>query len=432
MNESKDQWSSHFLFVIWEGGGTIPPELALAKRLVDRGHTVTVLGEPPAQAEVEAVGARFTQYKRAPYRITREDHLHDWDAPNQLVVAKNLIDNVMCGPAHEYAGDVLDAIERFQPDAIVVDGFLFGALIGSEKSALPTAVVSPDIGFRPIIGRSPFGLGLPLARGPLGRMRDRIMSALMTRASYFYGVAPINAVRRELGLPEVSSPFELYERANRHLLLTSRHFDFPTQPPENLRYVGPQILDPVWIGSWSPPWPNSNRPAVLVSLGSTFQDQAKIYHRIIAALSQLNLDAIVTLGDVAELPSFSNTNGNTNANVHVVASAPHGAVLEHVDLVISHCGHGTVMKSLSAGIPLICIPLGRDQKDNARRIEAIGAGLMLSKSSSSEKISAAVSRVFADDTFRSNARRLSIQIADELKGDPAITELEQLVDSVKH
>jgi len=30
--------------------------------------------------------------------------------------------------------------------------------------------------------------------------------------------------------------------------------------------------------------------------------------------------------------------------------------------VITHAGHGSVLKALAAGVPLVCMPLGRDQK----------------------------------------------------------------------
>ena len=34
-----------YLFALVDGGGTVPPELGVAQRLVDRGHDVTVLAE---------------------------------------------------------------------------------------------------------------------------------------------------------------------------------------------------------------------------------------------------------------------------------------------------------------------------------------------------------------------------------------------------
>jgi hypothetical protein len=51
---------SRFLFVMWEGGGTVPPELAIARRLIARGHAVYVLGDPTIEAGAKAIGASYS------------------------------------------------------------------------------------------------------------------------------------------------------------------------------------------------------------------------------------------------------------------------------------------------------------------------------------------------------------------------------------
>ena len=51
---------SSFLFTVWAGGGNVPPQLALARRLTARGDTVRMLAhaireEHPEQAGPEAL-----------------------------------------------------------------------------------------------------------------------------------------------------------------------------------------------------------------------------------------------------------------------------------------------------------------------------------------------------------------------------------------
>ena len=75
--------------------------------------------------------------------------------------------------------------------------------------------------------------------------------------------------------------------------------------------------------------------------------------------------------------------------VTVVRSAPHREVLAHTDVLLTHGGHGTVMKGLVAGVPIVCMPTGRDQPDNAARLVHRGAGLKISKNASPAKIAAA-------------------------------------------
>jgi hypothetical protein len=41
--------------------------------------------------------------------------------------------------------------------------------------------------------------------------------------------------------------------------------------------------------------------------------------------------------------------------------------LAEASAVLTHAGHGSVLKSLAAGVPLVCAPMGRDQRDNTVR-----------------------------------------------------------------
>ena len=43
-----------YLFAVWDGGGSAPPELAVAQQLVERGHDVVVLADPVLEDDVLA------------------------------------------------------------------------------------------------------------------------------------------------------------------------------------------------------------------------------------------------------------------------------------------------------------------------------------------------------------------------------------------
>jgi ribonuclease BN (tRNA processing enzyme) len=47
-----------YLLVTWDGGGVLPPELGVARRLIARGHSVRMLADPTAAAEARAVRRR--------------------------------------------------------------------------------------------------------------------------------------------------------------------------------------------------------------------------------------------------------------------------------------------------------------------------------------------------------------------------------------
>jgi MGT family glycosyltransferase len=186
-----------------------------------------------------------------------------------------------------------------------------------------------------------------------------------------------------------------------------------------VRFCGPRLDDPAWAGDWTPP--PGDAPLVLVGLSSTFMDHADHLRRIAAALGDLPVRGLVTTG-----PAVDPREIEAPANVQVVRSAPHSQVLDHAAAVVTHAGHGTVIKALAAGVPLVCLPLGRDQLDNAARVAAHGAGLRLRPKAKPQAIAKAVRRVIDDPSFADGARRIGAAIADDLREDRAVAELEEL------
>lgn len=91
-----------FLFATWQGGGNLPPVLTVAARLLARGHRVRVVSDACDRADVEASGAGFVPWRRAPSRSDRSaasDLMRDWEAGSPEEVIARLRDRIMCGPA---------------------------------------------------------------------------------------------------------------------------------------------------------------------------------------------------------------------------------------------------------------------------------------------------------------------------------------------
>jgi MGT family glycosyltransferase len=415
-----------FLFTMWEGGGTLPPELGLARRLTERGHQVHVLGDPTIAERARAAGCGFSPWRRAPHRTSMDpsdDLFKDWELNNPLQAVRSMIDTFMAGPAAAFASETVDTIGEVEPDIVVADSMMLGTMVGAEATKVPFAVLVPNIWMLPTAGVPPVGPGLAPARSSLGRARDAALRAAANRI-FRRGLLPLNAARAEHGLAPLSSVFEQILGADRVLVLTSAAFDFAaTKVPANVRYVGPVLDDPDWAEPWSPPWPEGHDdPLVLVAFSSTFQDQGAQLQRIIDALSGLEVRAVVTLGqaiDTAEVTSAP--------NVAVVPSAPHAPILREASLVVTHCGHGTTLKALAAGIPLVCMPMGRDQNDTAARVVHHGAGRRLSPKASAAKIAAAVEDALRDDRYRRAASRLAAAITEEHQRTDPASELEALV-----
>jgi MGT family glycosyltransferase len=417
-----------FLFTHWEGGGNTPPVFALVRRLVGRGHRVHVLSDSCHRGEVEALGASFAAWTGVPPRpdkSARYDPLRDYEAKSPVDLLGRLRDKMFVGPAGAYARDVLDALQHIDADAIVASEMQLGAMAAAESAHLPCAVLSPNIYLLPRRGVPPFGPGFQPLAGPVGAVRDWIVRTMMLR-TFGKGTATYNAFRRELGLPPLSHPLQQLGRVTRHLVMTSPAFDFAADAvPPHVVYTGPILDDPDWTEPWRAPWAAADtRPLVLVGFSTTFQNQVDALRRVMAALGALPVRAVVTTGPGLEAESFP-----AASNVHVCASAPHSEILREAAVTITHAGHGTVMRALAAGVPLVCMPMGRDQNDNAARVVARGVGVRLKPSASVAGIQEAVRTLLESPTYRANAQALGRQILEDARRSPAIAILEEVAAS---
>lgn len=421
-----------YLFVTWDGGGNVPPVLGVARRLAERGHLVHVLTEPLLEEAVREVGATFIPFARHFARTSNaEDLIGDWQANSPLAALKRQFDNVLFGPAGIVADETRRAIETTGAEVVVADLLMPGALVAAEAAGLPRAVLFHMPEYLPGPGRPAAGPGFLPRTDLLGRARDGLLTAVFLRLLASY-LPAFNAVRQAHGLaPHASAQALLgeYHRADLRLIQTSEAFDFPIRPrPPNVRYVGPVLDDPGWAEPWSNPWPEDDaRPLVVASLSTTFQNQRPTLEAIIRALGTLEVRALVTLG-----PAMREVSLELPPNVVAVMSASHAEVFPHASLVITHAGHGTVMRSLANGVPLLCLPMGRDQDDNAARVTAAGAGLRLKRTASPQRIRRAVEHVLGDPRYKKSAARLQGAILADVAAQRDIGALEALTSLGEH
>lgn len=106
--------------------------------------------------------------------------------------------------------------------------------------------------------------------------------------------------------------------------------------------------------------------------------------RAVTAMGMLPVRAIVTTGRGID-PALI----DAPPNVEVRELASHRKILEDAAAVVTHCGHGTTIKALAAGVPVVGLPMGRDQFDIAARLAHRGAGFRVHASAPLDAIAAA-------------------------------------------
>ena len=415
--------SQEFLFVLWAGGGNVPPQLTIARRLVARGHGVRMLAPAVLRESIEAAGIAFEPYHAIPEHdesVPERSLVRDFEARSKAGAIAASRDNLVAAMARPVAADVIATLERRPADVVAFDFLLSGAAFAAETAGLPAAMLIHTVYPFPAPGLPPFGMGWTPMGGPLGRVREQV-GRLIFRQVYERPLLPrFNEVRVALGLQPMREFREYVQRVDRALVLTSPAFDFPARLPVNVEYVGPQLDPPAPTPAWESPWsPEDDRPLVVVGLSTTHQAHDPLLERIVAALATLPVRALVTTGG-ATLRS------TPPDNVHVARFVPHAQVLPEAAAVVTHAGLGTVHAALAHGLPLVCLPIGRDQPDNAARVESHGAGLRLSATSSPAVIRAAIKSVLGDPAFAASARRLAAAFDEERPAERAMRALEGL------
>jgi UDP:flavonoid glycosyltransferase YjiC (YdhE family) len=365
---------ARFLIATWDGGGNTIPEFNLGSRLARRGHRVRMLGWSSMAGHAAAAGLEFTAYRSVPpwpAGLTQDD---GWARMETLLHGAATRD------------DMLAEAAAFAPDALIIDCMLGAGFDAARQLGLPTAVLVHV-------------LYMPFVRA----WGDQVMG---------------------------TSVAGLLAAADRVLAIVPPGFDEPGQLPANTRYTGPVSRprpqrspvrsgapDPGLLASPGDPW-------VLLSLSTTLQGQAQALPRMLAAAASLPVRVLLTLGGAVPAAAV-----DAPPNVTVCDFVPHELVLPHMAAVISHGGLSTIMASLTAGIPMLCIPQGREQPINAARVAACGVGRVVPPASTAAEIAAAIDGLLRDEPAQAAARRFAATIAALGAGERAADEVERLAGS---
>jgi UDP:flavonoid glycosyltransferase YjiC (YdhE family) len=355
------------LIVTWAGGGNVPPAVVLATKLASRGHDVRAIGTDSLQPRFEREGLAFTA----------REPLHEWD-PRTL------------------ASDVLGAARTV--DLVVADYMLPSALSAAEAAGVPVVAL-----VHTLYGANLDGAGGLLPMAMAGSLETQV------------------AVRAELGVAPVATFGELLARCAAVMVTCPESLDDVTPGrPDHVRYVGP-LLEPAGDDEgWRPPGVDDGRPLVVAGLGTTPMDELPVLQRVVEALGRAPVRGLVTLGDHLDAGDVDAPDGVT-----VSGYVRHAAVLPWASAVVTHAGLGTILAGLAHGLPLVCLPLGREQPANARAVARAGAGLVIDAGAPPADIATAIRRAVDDLELRAGAARLALEIDQLVQADAAVHEIER-------
>jgi UDP:flavonoid glycosyltransferase YjiC (YdhE family) len=149
------------------------------------------------------------------------------------------------------------------------------------------------------------------------------------------------------------------------------------------------------------------RPLVYATLGTSFNDLAS-FRLLLDAFDGVDCDVVMTIGrnlspdDLDPVPR----------NVTVARYIPQAEILIDCAAAVAHAGSGSVLAALAHGRPLVLLPRGADQFENAAVCSDLGvAETILPAELASARVRDALERVLTDAAYTDAARSVAAEIA---------------------
>lgn len=374
---------ARFLWLNWSGGGNLPPSLGIARALTERGHQVTFAGRPEMVPRVEAAGFPAIEFKQAYAQADRY--------PQGSPLTKAAC--YLTSPAVEAEARALVSGEA--PDLVIIDAMFPAALVGAQSFGVPTAVACHTFVFR-----------------QLDRWRQMI--------------ARLDGMRQQAGFGSLPPLDALWQSADRIIVTAAAAFDAAPEPGwANVCHVGPVLEDEKVAVRTPLPWAADDpTPLVLVSFSTGFEQRAPDkFQRCLDALTDLGVHVVVTTGGIVEPQELI-----APANACVLSYAAHDPILQRAALTVTHGGHGTAMRSLRHGVPMIVMPgLAHDQSCIAAAVQEWGVGRALPGDAAVEAIRSAAREILAKPSYRKRAQARATALRGVDGASTAAEEIEGLI-----
>ena len=298
-----------------------------------------------------------------------------------------VVGRIFAGLAAERAAqDMLGVLSDFRPDLVVRECTEFGGYLVADKLGVPCVTldsaplaVTRDPGMLPWLNESRAAVGLPPVDDTSSLTRDLWVS----------------------WLPDVWYPTGKQSTAH-------RHYQRSQEPSQQLDPAIARLPD--------------DRPFVLATLG-TFSNQmlspaTSPLRRIIEALGSLPCTAVVALGRDTDPATWA---GPRPRNVHLASFVQQPLLLQACDLFVTHAGFGGVREALTAGVPMVALPLFAEQPANAQRLTELGLGVTTDPyEADTATIAVACQKVLGDPSYRFTCRGFQRRIL-------ALPSMDQLV-----
>jgi UDP:flavonoid glycosyltransferase YjiC (YdhE family) len=390
--------------------GDLHPCLALALELERRGHRVTVASTPFYREKVEGLGIGFLPLRP------------DWDPAARELIAQCA--DLKRGPEVLFRKLVLPHLRGTYDDLLsaaaaadlmIAGELVYAAPLVAEKLGLPwvSAILSPASFFSAhdpsVLVNVPGLIHLRKAGWPVYRAA---LNAGRVAIRHWWN--PVRQLRREEGLRAECDPM-FRDKFSPHLVLAlfSRWLARPQPdwPPHTVQ-PGFVYFDRQHAQADACPeltaFLDAGDAPIVFTLGSTaVHNPGDFYEASVEAARRLGRRAVLLVGANAAPWAGS-------PEILALPYAPFSQVFPRAAVNVHQGGSGTTGQALRAGRPMLMVPYGWDQPDNAARVERMGAGLHVPRDKySGGTAAAALERLLGDSRFTARAAEAGARVQQE-------------------
>ena len=357
--------------------GHTNPTLGVVRELTARGHEVLYYSYKPFREKIEEAGAKFMACDDfdAEMRLTPQEAARvgsDLALSTRVLVDTTLaLDDRVCAE-----------MARLQPDCIVADSMAVWGKAVALKLGIPFVSSTTTFAFNQhsakIMKQSvkqlfSFVFSMPKINKDIKRLQDK---------GY-----PIKSILDIIQNDEYTDT----------IVYTSPQFQPCAETfSDKYVFVGPSIRPATSTVE------KTGEKLVYLSMGTVNNDMLPLYQNCIAALRDTPYQVILSVGSQVDRSRF----GQLPENISVYPTVDQIAVLEKADVFLSHCGMNSVSESLYHSVPLVMLPKTSEQGGVAARVEQLGAGVRLEKTTP-KAIREAVENVLKNTAYRQNAGHIA-------------------------
>lgn len=358
------------IFMCGEGLGHTGRCIAIGKELLAAGYEVYFGAYGYSKKLIEKEGYKV-------YKIPQELRLVGNSGTFDL---KESIKSTLS--AMNIAGiySIFKLMKSSRPDAVISDGYYLG-IVAAHMKNIPVYIIVNQSNMVEFFLKKGFFMGL------LGRFTKRLYDQVYT-------------IVHTIIIPDFPAPYTVCRN----------NLSFSGKVQHKIKYTGPIIRK----GPEKAATKELVHPHVLCTIGG-FGYRLPILQKVLST-AKLDKSIHYTIVTGPNVSPAQLTEVPENVEVKDFIADPF-SYYKSTDVVISACGHGTTMETLSYGIPMLTFPDRgqKEQENNAKLIDEMGYGKRMDYEVSADSLLRSIREVLGSSQIKENTKMLK-KMASQMEG----------------